>query len=656
MSGSHVVKGRLGVMAVVVVSLFAALFARLYYLQVLTGPEFVAQAEQNQVREIRVQPVRGRVLDRNGVELAANRLIGQVTVDRAVVRSLGDAERDALFGSLGRALAMTGDEVADIYRDPARDQLLPVVVATDVEETTLTYLRERQGDYPGVTAEQAPRRVYPLGPVAAHVVGYVGEIAPDAAAGLADQGYAAGDQIGKTGVERTFETDLRGEAGERRLEVDSGFSVVDVLEEDPARPGDDVVLTLDVRVQQVAERALDDALRAARSSAGDFRTTRPAPAGSVVVLDVTDGSVVAMASAPAFDPNAFVGGIDPELWNVLAAPGSYSPLTNRAVRGLYAPGSTFKPVTAVAGLESGVLDLTTTVYDPGFFVLEPCGGNKCEWQNAGRTPYDVVDLPRSLVVSSDVYYYTIGASIQTDLAAGEDEAIQDVARRIGFGQPTGVQLPGELAGRVPDRALKQELFDEGVFGSGDWSVGDTINLAIGQGEMVATPLQLANAYATLATRGVRHQPNIAARVVDRMDDDTRRELEPRVADPLELEVGDPGAVWDVIHGALAGAVSNPSGTARTAFEGFPLDDYPVAGKTGTAQQFGRNPVTGTRKEDTALFIGYGPADDPRYVVAVVLEEAGYGGSVAAPAARRIFDALHELDRTGDISPPGAGAR
>ncbi len=251
-------------------------------------------------------------------------------------------------------------------------------------------------------------------------------------------------------------------------------------------------------------------------------------------------------------------------------------------------------------------------------------------------------------MSSDVYYYSMGADIQRDLPDGEDEIIQEVSRRFGFGSETNIQLPFERAGQVPDEALKQELYDAGVFEFGQWFVGDTINLAIGQGELLVTPLQLANAYATLATRGERQQPNVVAEVVERTEGEVVRELSERNLGEFEMATPNPGATWETLAGGLIGAVRSFEGTADEAFIGFPFDSFAVAGKTGTAQRFGRNPVTQARLEDTALFVGYAPAFEPRYVVVAVLEEAGFGGEAAAPVAREVLDAIVELERTGDI--------
>lgn len=653
MSDQDISRVRLAVLAVVIVGLFSALFARLYFLQVLDSPNLVERAEQNPVREVRLAPVRGRILDRNGVVLADNVLVGEVALDREVMRTIDDGDRTALAQRLSPVIGLTTAEILDEYADTNNHPLLPVVLVDGVDDATLTFLKERQSEFPGVIARQVQRRVYPLGPVASHVVGYVGEISQTALNADANEAYAPGDEVGKAGIEQVFEADLRGENGLERYEVNRLETIVGREQIEAATPGADVVLTIDTRLQVVAEQALETGLLNARRQEGEFNVTRPAPAGSVVVLDITDGSVAAMASYPSFDPNDFVGGISLDVWERITADSSYAPLNNRAIQGLYAPGSTFKPFTAIAGLEAGVIDLGTVLTDPGFYDLEVCDGEKCRWTNAGNAPYGTVDLTRSLVVSSDVYYYSMGADIQVELPDGEDEVIQDVAAEFGFGSETGIQLPAERRGQIPSEELKQQLFDEGVFEYGTWFVGDTINLAIGQGELLVTPLQLANAYAALANRGELQQPNVVGEVLERPDGDAIRSLGTRTADDFELAVPNPSATWETLLGGLVGAVSSGEGTAEEAFLGFDLANFRIAGKTGTAQQFGRNPVTLARREDTALFVGFAPAFDPRYVVAVVLEEAGFGGEAAAPVAREVFDAIVELERTGDIADPDA---
>jgi penicillin-binding protein 2 len=348
-----------------------------------------------------------------------------------------------------------------------------------------------------------------------------------------------------------------------------------------------------------------------------------------VALDVRDGSVLALASAPTFEPAALTGRIRGTTWAALHDPAAHAPLTNRAIQGLYAPGSTFKPVTALAALGAGLITPAAVVDDRGSYLL---GSRRL--QNAQGRSYGQVDLARALAVSSDVYFYGLGDRLArlTPAAAG-DVSIQAIADRLGFGRPTGIDLGPEAAGRVPGPASRREAHERrpDAVPDGRWYPGDNVNLAIGQGDLLATPLQLATAYATLATGLVPPTPRVAA---DRPSSPDRRP-----AAGL-----DPGARTAVLTGLLR-AVGSREGTAAAAFAGFPLDRVPVEGKTGTAQVNG--------KADTSLFAAVAPANDPRFVVVAIVEESGFGSVVAAPIVRRVLEVLTGIRPS---PPPPAGAR
>jgi penicillin-binding protein 2 len=643
---------RLSVLGVVAVSLVAALVARLYFLQVLASPEFEVRAAQNQIEEVRLDPVRGRILDRYGRVIADNQLVGQVALDRQTVRRLSSGEQDALFARLGKVLDMTGPEVREAWEDPRNHPQLPPVVQSEVDESTLTYLRERQGSFPGVLAREVNVRVYPYGSLASHVVGYVGEILQTELDARPGEGYEPGDDFGRAGVEKTFEAELRGEPGSQGLEVDRVGNVVRLL--DPVEPqrGADVELTLDLDLQRIAETSLAQGLlRARQVGSEDTGYNYPAPGGSVVVLDATNGEVLASASFPDFDPNDFVGGISTSLWRQLSDPLAAAPLNNRAVQGRYAPGSTFKLITALAGLRAHVIDLGTRFNDTGRYVLQNCEGEKCEWTNANDAVYGAVNVTEAITVSSDLYFFDLGARIWQDLDKPHDEVIQQTAALYGIGGGTGIQIPFEQHGRVPTEELKKTLHDEspGAFPFADWFTGDNMNLAVGQGLLVVTPMELANAYATFANGGTLHQLNIA-RSITAADGEVLRTFEPRVRRDVDL---DP-VVWQNLLGGLVGVTTNYRGTAVNAFAGLDAP-WTVAGKTGTAQEFGISEITGRKKEDTALFVGFAPALDPKWVVAVVMEESGFGGTQAAPVARNIFEQLARLEKErdeGNVSSEG----
>jgi penicillin-binding protein 2 len=394
-------------------------------------------------------------------------------------------------------------------------------------------------------------------------------------------------------------------------------------------------------VQRVAEDALAQTMAAAREvrnqAIRERFATYAAPAGSVVVLEATTGSVVAMASNPTYDPNRFADGIPSDLYEALNDPANHYPLVNRAIQGQYAPGSTFKAVTSVAGLRSGAISPGSTVHDEGCIDLEVEGGVFC---NAGRQRHGYVDLPEALTVSSDVYFYTLGRRFWGNRRRGEPngDAIQEEARRLGLGEPTGVALAGEAEGRVPDAAWKQAVHDErpDAFPYAEWLPGDNINLAVGQGDLLVTPLQLATAYQAIANGGTLFTPRLASHV-QRTDGVVLREVAPRP----KGDVGLPDGARDAILSGLRGAVTDDDGTATSVFSGFPFELVDVVGKTGTAE------VTG--KQDTSVFAAITPATpppgQPQYVVVALVEEGGFGADTAAPIVRRVVEGLNNLPLT-----------
>lgn len=614
---------RILVVGVVVVSLFSALFARLWYLQVISGDEYAAAAEGNRVRTVPREAPRGRILDRRGRILVDNRTANVVAVSRSLV---GD-ERERVVAELSNLLRLPVPEIEDRLEDFRFADFRPIPVATEVDEATLVAIREREDDLPGVDAVQSAVRVYPFGHLSAHLLGYVGEINDQELGDRKDEGYELGNTIGKVGAERAYETDLRGIPGVEFYEVDRVGDVVRELGERESQQGDDVELSVDLDVQQAAEDALASFIQLAREQG------KPATGGAVVALDATDGSVVSMASYPTFEPAGFVHGIRTEVWEELNKPENNLPLNNRAIQGLYPPGSTFKIVSSVAGLTAGVITPGTTILDRGAIEI----GDRL-FRNAGGKSYGQVALPRALTVSSDVYFYSLAKAID-DLPQGQDEELQRIAELFGFGQPTGIELPFEQDGRVPDREWKRSVnaANPDAFPEGNWFTGDTVNLGIGQGDLLSTPLQLATAYATLANGGKVFRPHVGAMVIDRFGA-VVRQIEPQVISEVPLD-----AAWrSAILGGLRGTVSSPEGTAYHAFSGY--DGPPVAAKTGTSQIRGR--------EDTSLFVGMFPADSPRYVVVALVEEGGAGADLAAPIVRHVIEALVANESDPDLPPVG----
>ena len=623
---------RLAIVGIVALSLFAALFARLYFLQVLASPEYKLAAEANQVRIVPEPAPRGRILDRNGKVLVENRASNVVAIDRSKV--VDEEQRNDTLTRLSVVLGVTPDVLRERYEDRRVSPYTPVPIAEDVSEDVMVLLRERQLEFPAVVAKRVAVRTYPNGTLAAHILGYVGEVNQEEIEANPGE-YELGDIIGKAGVERIYEDDLRGVDGEQRIEVDADGTPIRILSRRPPVQGYDLVLSVDLDVQRVAEEALAQGLESARGRRFENGPELlKADAGAAVVLDAKEGTVIAMASNPTFDPAQLVNGVSQAEADVLFGDDSGAPFTNRAIQGQYAPGSTWKLVTADAAVRTGLITPGFVYDDRGVFSIrgECTGARGCVFRNAGSRAFGRVDLRRALTVSSDVYFYNIGMLLWQQRAQYGEEPMQDVARMLGFGQETGVPLPSETKARLASPSLRAQLHEQKpeVFIEGRWFTGDNVNFAIGQGELTVTPIQIANAYGTYGNNGTRWSPNIALRV-QKQDKTLVREISPRVAERVDL----PPGTRDPILQGFAGAVANEEGTAYNAFRGFPLDQYPIAGKTGTAQA--------APKQDTALFVGMAPAYDPRYVTAVVMEQAGFGASAAAPVSRRIFGQLSGLE-------------
>ncbi len=610
---------RLSVLGMVVLSLFCALSARLWYLQVLASPTLKVEAQHNSVAVVYTEAPRGRILDRNGKVLADNRVVLALVANREEVE-----EKPEVLERLSGLLAVPVDELNRRMADERFSLFKPVPVAVDVPKEKLIYVREHQADFPGIQGLQVTERVYPHGTLAAHVLGTVGEINDEELGPRKAAGYKGGDTIGKSGIELTYEEDLRGEPEIAKLEVDSVGRVQRSLGGEPAVQGDDVRLSIDLDVQRAAEDSLAQGIELARKSSDFLTGTRfRAPGGSVVVTDPRDGAVLAMASNPAFDPNEFTNGISVRRFAELNDPAGHLPLNNRAIQGLYAPGSTFKLATSIAGLRTGLITPLDTYNDQGSYSV---GGR--QFTNARGARNNLVDVSKALTVSSDVFYYWLGERFWNERGKYGPAAIQDTARSLGMGNYTEVDLPFESNGRVDDPASRERLHKENptAFPFPEWYTGYNLNMAVGQGDSAITPLQLANAYATFVNGGTVFAPRVGDAVLDRQGQELRT-VDAEVVGRTELSAG----ILGPLMAGFRGVVADPLGTGFSAFDGFPLAQFPVAGKTGTAEVAG--------KQDTSLFAAYAPADAPRYVISVVLEESGLGASAAAPVARRVLEAI-----------------
>ncbi|ACX52632.1 penicillin-binding protein 2 [Ammonifex degensii KC4] len=624
--------------------LFTILFLRLGYLQIWRGEHYAVLAKENCLRLVLIRAPRGEVFDRNGQKIVGNRPVYALSYV-----NLGKPVAPDLVKRLAGLLNMDPAEIEKKIKE-GENSGQPVRLATNVPLQAVTYLEEHHDEFPGIMVEIVPVRYYPYGSVLAQVLGYVHEISAEQLKKHKDEGYAPGDFFGQDGLEYAFERYLRGKDGARYIEVDAVGRPVRDLGVKPPTPGDNLELTIDLKVQQAAEAALEKAVKEARKKGF------PAPGGAAVVEDVHTGEILAMASYPSYDPSVFTRGLTPvEAKALFQNPDS--PLLNRALSA-YPPGSTFKMVTALAALEAGIINPDFTVFCSGYYRL----GSHIfrDWLSSG---HGTVNLKRALQVSCNVYFWTVGQMTGIDRLAR-------MARELGLGEKTGITLPGEMAGVVPTPEYKykrMKAYLDSIFEPKfkaveeeyarklkatqdpkereklekekdrrlqalraeyqryawdlDWHTYDTLNTAIGQGYVSCTPLQLVNYTATLANGGTRYRPFLVKKIVA-PDGRTVASFGPEVLGRLKVK---PEYLKAVQEGMSL--VTQGDGTAAGVFNGLPVK---VAGKTGSAEVPG--------KGTCALFVGYAPADNPRVAVAVVVENAGHGGAVAAPVAKEILSA------------------
>lgn len=607
---------------VVVVGVFALILFRLTYLQIIQGDKFRNLSESNRVRVRVMTAPRGIVYDARGRILVDNRPAFDVKLIPEDVRDLTEAvER------VGRLLALTEEEIgariAEAKKGPAWK---PLLVKGDISRDELALVETRKLDLPGVFVDVGQRRAYRYGRLAAHLLGYMGEINETELKRPEYKDYRQGEFVGKVGVERRYEGHLKGVHGQKHIEVDAAGRELNFLREIPPIPGKDLYLTVDLDLQLAAEEAMKD------------------KAGAVIALDPRTGDILAMVSAPAFDPDVFARGITAAEWQVLTQD-PRKPLNNKGIQGTYPPGSTWKAVVAAAGLHTRAVTPGRALTCTGTFPF----GNRVfrDWKASG---HGAVTLYDSLVQSCDVYYYRLGETLGVDRIAEEAEG-------MGFGRPTGIELEGEKSGIVPSTAWKQRRFKQ------PWFPGETISVAIGQGATTVTPLQLVNAYASLANGGRLWRPQVVARVVD-LDGTVVYAREPQL---LGTTPTTPEANAAIARGLL-GVIEDPRGTAH----GHRSKEFRMAGKTGTAQASSK--LYSVKQEssiawnlrDHAWFVAFSPEVDAEIAVVTLAEHGGHGGSASAPVVKRLMQRYWELKRTqenvrapsapDDLSPaPGARA-
>ena len=604
---------RVGVLLLVALLLFGVLAFRLWYLQILSGDDYVESATVNRVRTVVVEAPRGVIYDHKGEVLVDNRAglsVGMLPMD------MYDPEKEpeefqAEISRLAQLLEMSEADLLKDYERAKRDPYITYVVKEDVpEDTVVAYLKEHALDFRGIHVEKAYLREYPFRALATHLLGYVGEIS---AVDLDQEEFTdlrAGVHIGKDGVERTYDSYLRGTDGWKKVEVDAAGRPVEFVENVAAESGYNLVLTIDAKLQQAAEEAIVEGIQ--RAHVDGFTN---AAGGAVVALDPSTGQVLAMASYPNYDPSLWVGGIEFDKYAELIAPQANYPLFNRAINGLYPAGSTFKPFVATVALDAGVVTWDKIIGCSGNY--KTAGQTWKDWTTDGHGDLNLV---AAIAQSCDVYFYNLGNLLYQQTSP----VLQEGLRKFGFDERTGIDLPGETSGsRVPDKTWKRETGKDAEAQA--WKPGDEINLAIGQGDLLVTPLQLAVGLSAIVNGGDVWVPHLGLQIKDASG---------RIIHQFTNEErGELGVAADILTKVRRGmrlVTSDPSGTAYNAFWGFPMA---VGGKTGTAEK--------APDADYALFMGYAPADGnnaPEIVVVALIEEGGHGSSVAAPVVRRVMEA------------------
>jgi penicillin-binding protein 2 len=576
---------------------FVLLAGRLFFLQILQGERFAYLGENNRIRLKKIAGTRGMVFDRNGQLLVDSR----PSFDLLFVPE--DAtEPEATVRHLARLLGRDDNEFLERLKGNHRPPFEEITLDRDIDWRSVVLVEAHQLDLPGVTMRIRPRRSYPDNALAAHVLGYIGEINRDQLRMKQSDGYRMGDDIGQFGLEKTREEFLRGKSGGQQVEVDALGRRVRVLNEVQDIPGHSVYLTLDRDLQETAYDALKG------------------KGGTILVLDVNAGAILALVNTPAFDPNVFARGIRPEEWRALVRD-QLHPLTNRAIQGQYPPASTYKIVLAIAALEEGLINPETRIFDPGYYVV----GNRTfrDWKEGG---HGWVDLHKAIVESCDVYFYQLGQRLGID-------RIAKYARLLGLGEKTGIELDDEKAGLIPDSEWKKRRFGQ------PWFPGETPSAAIGQGYVNVTPLQMANLMAAVANGGTLYRPWFV-RKVESLDGTLIREYGLEKLSSLTLKE----STLRYIRNALRDVVNSGSGTGSRARS--PLVE--IAGKTGTAQVaemrggFVKSEQLPYSIRDHAWFVAYAPAEKPEIAVAVLVEHGGHGGAAAAPLAKKVIEKYSSL--------------
>ena len=624
---------RIGILGFLVLAAFGVLFVRLWSLQVLSGNEFLVEAQNNQLRLESKEALRGPIKDRAGRVLVENASATAIKITPAYLPKRGQY---AEIRRLARILQVPLSDITDQIEKHGDDRLTPLIVKEVASENEVRFLSEHKREFPGMTIENTSIRRYPHGDLAAHILGYVAEISEQQLGEL--KGYKLGDRIGQAGVEASFDKELRGIPGIEQKRVDS-LGQPTGPQETKQLPvaGYGLRLTLDAKLQRAAQQAVIDGINLAQADKHWY-----AKAGAVVALDPRDGAIRALASYPTFDPTVYtrhrkrelarLGLFDPEV-----AEAANYPTLDRAIAGTYPPGSTFKPVTALAAMQEHILRPYDSLPCTGTYTV---GRDRQVFKNWDPLVNQMMTLPTALAQSCDTYFYQVGKSFY-DLPADRGQPLQKWAKTFGFGKPMGLDVGPEASGLLPTIDWKHETFTKKTdpcCWAVDrlWKPGDSIQLAIGQKDMLASPLQMARFYALLANGGKLVMPHLVSAIEQGGGSTTgpgQGSLPLRTYRPQPKELNlDPAAI-DVIRQGLFEATHSPFGTSSGVFGHFPIA---IAGKTGTAEKV-INPGDGPRTEDTAWWCGWGPYDSPELVVCAVIENGGFGGEIAAPSALKVFE-------------------
>ncbi len=621
-------KSRINATGIFAGTVIGALFMRLWNMQVISSSSYTEQAEKNRTRSISTHAARGRILDRNGAVLVGNRPSLVVLAEQSVLED--EAELHILAALIGIPKAVLRLKIEDSSQGLQRGR----VIAVDVSRRVVSFINAHPSLFDGVSIEARSQRSYPLGSLAGQVLGYTGVITSEqlkASQDNKDEGkitYEPGDVVGQSGIEASYENVLQGIKGEQVVFVDADGNIVNHSSSVEAQSGSDVVLTLDADIQKAAEDSLSSTIKRLQEHG------KPdCFGGCAIAMDVTNGEIIAMASAPSFSPNMFVGGISSDDWDMLSSKSSHNPLLNRGIGGQYPSASTIKPLSALAALNEGIATPQSSYMCTGYWTgFGAAFGQYC-WLHTGHGP---MTLQTGITHSCDVVFYEVGKGF---FYSSNKDGLQQTLKKWGLGSKSQIDLPGELQGRIPDETWKREYFASYPDDAKAWQGGDNTNLAIGQGDLLVTPLQMLCVYAGIANRGSIPQPHLMKSIKSTSNSGSIIDYKCST----RISVDEKDEYMDLIQRGLYGVIYEESQAQASHFTNM---KEKVAGKTGTAETSHETP--------TGWFIAYAPYDKPRYVVASVLENSGFGSDGAMYVVRDILGALyHEPDTSTMVDTTGA---